>query len=85
MKLKFPRINANQVALLRVDSLTGILLDDNFRLFISEEQIAYSIFESYKDAMNYVESVIKPKETIDATLYDYSNNIIYYYNPFDKK
>ena len=84
MKLNFPKISASQVALLRVDSNTGIVLDGKFKFYLSEDQTVYSIFDNYNDAMNYVELCIKPKRTIDATLYDSLENVLYYYDPFKK-
>lgn len=70
---KFPLLQGEQVALLRVDKSTGIVLDENFSPDISEKQIRFSKFETQEEAVIYIESL--KRVDIEFCIYDKNKNI----------
>ncbi len=84
MNPKFPTVEEKNIVLLRADALTGIVLDDQFKRVLSSDQNVYSIFNHYEDAISYIESVIKYKPNIEAVVYNSREEVLYYYNPFEK-
>ena len=85
MNLKFPTVDDKNIVLLRADALTGKVLDDQFKRVSSSDQNVFTIFNHYEDAISYIESVIKHKPNIEAVVYNWREEVLYYYNPFQKK
>ena len=85
MNLIFPAVTESQVVLVRVDALTGHVLDDKFKLHISESQNGYSIFNTYEEAMSYVENVIKKMPNMEVVVFNNREDVLYYFNPFNDK
>lgn len=82
---KFPSISEEQVVLIRADALNGHILCEDFSLAKVAEENVYTVFENYKAAIEYVNVIIKGKETIEAVIYDNKQNVIYYFNPVNGK
>ncbi len=73
---KFPKLEQNQVALLRADVNTGIVLDDNYAIATKDTQKVYSIFDSVDDSINYIKSVFNIRDDIEFVIYDFNNQVI---------
>jgi hypothetical protein len=73
---KFPEIDLNEVALVRVDSKTGHVLDENFCLCLSESQKVYTVFGSEEEAMSYINRKKMEIPNIDYSLYNNENKLI---------
>ncbi|MDR2834639.1 MAG: hypothetical protein LBV69_00360 [Bacteroidales bacterium] len=75
-----PNIAGKQVAIIRVDYLTGHVLDDEFNLYNakSENRNVYSIFESLDIAKAYIDKFRFTHKTIEFCIYDSSYNVLEY-------
>jgi hypothetical protein len=56
-KVHFPQLSENEVALVRAEKNTGIIVDDKFERHVSENQVYYSVFENYEAAFLYINSI----------------------------
>jgi hypothetical protein len=73
---KFPKLEQNQVALLRADVNTGIVLDDNYAVATKDIQNVYSIYDSMDDSIKYIKSVFNIRDDIEFVIYDFNNEVI---------
>lgn len=73
---KFPKLEQYQVALLRADVNTGIVLDDNYEVATKDIQKVYSIFDSVDDGINYIKLVFNIRDDIEFVIYDFNNEVI---------
>lgn len=75
-----PKIFGDQVIVLRAEANTGIVLDDNFKKSFSEDDVIYSVFDGYVEAMNYI--IIKKEEfpKVEFTVLDSNSEVVYYHS-----
>jgi hypothetical protein len=76
---EFPILNAEQVAVIRAESGTGHILDDKFNLAIDDEQKVYTIFDTTKDALVFVEKELIKRQGFDLSIFDQAQNLLYYF------
>jgi hypothetical protein len=77
---KFPELSDFQVALLRVQKSTGIILDDKFDPDVSPEQIRFTVFDSKELALEYAERTLSKTTKIDFLIYDKEETIVEHLN-----
>lgn len=77
---KFPILVEPQVALLRVNKNTGIVLDDQFNTDVSVDQKRFTVFESLNEANKYIESFVNERKDIEFVVYDMNQNILIHIN-----
>ena len=81
---KFPELSANQVALIRAEFSTGVILDGRFNKHISSEQIFHSVFDCYEDAVEYIQFV--SRNDLEFIVYNHKQQVLLYHQPsFNKK
>jgi hypothetical protein len=76
MKLEdFPELLHDQVALIRAEKATGIVLDDQFKRHISKEQVFYSVFENREMAMKYIDQC--KRTDVEFTIFGKRHELLY--------
>ncbi len=82
---KFPKILKGQAVLLRADTYTGHVLDESYNVARNENQKVYTVFDSFEEALRFAQGIsIEKKDLIDCTIYDFNQDVLYYFNPFKK-
>jgi hypothetical protein len=84
MKYKFPTLTGDQVALMRADAETGILLDEDFNTFDDKSKGLYTVFATNDEAIKYIQQVVRKQRGTEAIVYSSETVVSHYYNPFDK-
>ncbi len=72
----FPTLQENQVALARAQKATGIILDEQFNVHISELNEVYTIFEGMQQAIAYVDSVKGTRNDVEFIIYDRNQSVL---------
>lgn len=80
MAREFPKLEDGQVTVLRAERATGIVLDEQFKRAISDEQKIFTIFENVSKAIEYSECAGKERLDIELIIYNGQENIIYHVN-----
>lgn len=78
---QFPILNDNQVAILRADVNTGHIVDESYQLMLSDKQIAYTIFENYETALDFIKKELKTNNNIEFIIYGRDKVLIKYIRP----
>lgn len=77
MITKFPELKSTEVALVRADNNTGIVLDVDYKTHTNMNQIKYSIFDSIESAITYINENKKMYKNVEFVVYNNLNNVIY--------
>lgn len=77
----FPTLHDNEVALVRAEFSTGVVLDEDFKQAIHEYQKVYTIFENLDTAISATERMIRENTNIECTLLGRENSLIKYITP----
>jgi len=74
----FPELNGTEVALIRADSLTGHVLDENFDLALKDSQVVFSVFNDAAVALSFAQSIISQHRAIECVIYGKNKEVIHY-------
>lgn len=66
---KFPELKNEQVALLRADINTGIVLDKDYINATRSDQEVYAVFDNIECAIKFAKSVISERNDIECGIY----------------
>ncbi len=66
---KFPELKNEQVALLRADINTGIVLDKNYIYATKSDQEVYAVFDHIDFAIKFAKSIILERNDIECGIY----------------
>ena len=77
MMTKFPELKSTEVALVRADNNTGIVLDVDYKIYINVNQIKYSIFDSIESAITHINENKKTHKNMEFVIYDNFGNVVY--------
>lgn len=78
MTLGFPSMTKEQVALLRTESMTGHVLDNNFKLYNrSKGGEIYTVFDSLDLAKQYIEEQKIQHQGVEFCIYGINKEIIH--------
>jgi len=66
----FPKLHGSQVVLVRAEIKTGHVLDENFRISISQNQNVYTIFENIDLAISAAKLIVNKRRDVECNLYD---------------
>lgn len=83
MTYKFPLLKDNEVALMRADAESGLLLDEDFNPFDGSKNL-YTVFANNDEALKYIQQVVRKQRGTEAIVYSSETVVSYYFNPFDK-
>ena len=82
---KFPEIKEGEVALIRVDTNTGIVLDNLFKRYRdNNNQIAYTVFEQLQTAKEYANEFLATTNLFEFVIYDHQNELIECLSPYPR-
>jgi hypothetical protein len=83
---KFPELKNSQVALLRTNSQTGLVLDEMLNLVTNDEQKVYTIFNSYYEALESAKSIMSKEENnIECVIYGKNQEVLFTLTPEVRK
>ncbi|RZL37984.1 MAG: hypothetical protein EOO96_03885 [Pedobacter sp.] len=66
---KFPELKNEQVALLRADINTGIILDKDYVYATTINQEVYTVFDNVKSAIKFAKSIISERNDVECGIY----------------
>lgn len=78
---KFPVLSKDQVALIRAEFSTGIILDEMFSYAISKEQRVYNVFDSFEEATTFAKKILSEKNNVEVIIYDSEEKLLSYLKP----
>jgi hypothetical protein len=78
---KFPNLKDNQVALLRADACTGHVLDEMFKLAISDEQKVYTVLSSYYGAVRLAKAAMEAEKNVEFFVYGKNQEVLFDLSP----
>jgi hypothetical protein len=70
----FTQLFEKEVALVRAEKNTGIIVDDIFERHASENQVFYSVFESFESAIQYINSI--SRKDIEYIIYGKNQEVL---------
>ena len=77
---EFLDLKKNEVALLRAEKKTGIVLDEDLLYATRNDQKVYTIFDSFDEAMIFAKRIISCSEEIEVVIYSCEEEVVYYSN-----
>jgi len=79
--INFPRLKDMQVALLRSEFSTGIVLNKDYNKALNDDDEVYTVFDTKEDALSYLKSVLPNKHDTEFVLYDKDQKVLQYIQP----
>ena len=80
---QYPQLRSDQFAVVRADAMTGHVLDESCELFVhNPQQNVYTIFDTFDDAVKYIEGAKSESHKIDYAIYDSNNTVVKYFPYF---
>lgn len=80
-KVKFPKIKESEYAVLVANKDTGVILDIDFDIYISDNQIVYRIFSNIESVNQFIKDISEHREDIEIIVYDNNQNVVILYSP----
>lgn len=79
--MKFPKIKESEYAVLVANKDTGVILDIDFDIYISDNQIVYRIFSNIESVNQFIKDISEHREDIEIIVYDNNQNVVILYSP----
>ncbi|WP_316753456.1 hypothetical protein [Pedobacter gandavensis] len=76
----FPIMNVKEVALVRAEIATGILLDEACNYAVYPHQKVYTVFENIDKGLKYARQIIEEKRNIECVLYGIDQRVLHCVN-----
>jgi hypothetical protein len=76
----FPLLKHNQVALLRADKNTGIVLDDQLSFALNDSQKVFSVFDSLNDAIVFADDFLSFNQKVEVVIYSDNEEVLFHSN-----
>lgn len=77
---KFPILNIKEVALVRAEINTGIVLDEACNYAVYPDQKIYTVFESIEKGLKYARQIIEERRNIECVLYGIDQRVLHCLN-----
>jgi hypothetical protein len=77
----FPKLYGTEVALLRSEFSTGIVLNKDYNKSLNSNDEVYTVFDTKEDAIIYIESTLSNRSNTEFVLYDKDQNVLQYIQP----
>lgn len=74
----FPKLSDNQVALMRAEFNTGIVLDDKFQYAVNDNQKVFTVFNSQKEAEDAAREILLKRHDIEFVIYGNDKEVLQY-------
>jgi hypothetical protein len=78
---KFPGLKSGQVALMRADINTGIVLDDQYHYATTPMQHVYTVYASSEEGLRSAKAIVIERGNVECVLYDEGEKLLYYITP----
>jgi hypothetical protein len=75
---EFPKLNAKQVAVMRAEVNTGIILDEKLDIAIDDSQNVYTVFESVEEAIYFSNKLLAEKPNIEIVIYGSKEEVLHF-------
>ena len=75
---RFTELKDNEVALLRAEHSTGIVLDEMFNRAVKDNQNVYTVFKSEKEAVAAARKMLLDKDNIEIVIYGSKEECLHY-------
>lgn len=79
---EFPKLAEGQAALLRAESSTGIILDDNYK-YSRDNQKIYVVFDNADAALKAARKIVEERKDVDCIVYGQDGTLIEYLRPIN--
>lgn len=80
MTEEFPLLQKRQVALLRADVNTGIVLDESYNYATNSFQKVYTVFPDKFVALEAAKKLITERSTVECCIYDDQEKLLWFLN-----
>ena len=78
---QFPELINGQVALLRADINTGIVLDEEYKYATKPDQRVYTIFNGIDEALGFTKQILVENKKIECVIYAFDQKVLHYLQP----
>jgi len=76
----FPKLKEGEVALLRAETLTGHILDEQLELAVNDSQKTYTVINSSDEALSVAKNLIAGRSDIECVIYGKDKEVFYFLN-----
>lgn len=73
---EFPKLIGDQVALIKADINTGIILDDSYNYSVNPNDSIYIVLANKDDAIKLAKSIVLEKGNVECGIYDINQKMI---------
>lgn len=77
----FPELHNSQVALLRADTNTGHVLDEELNLAVNDHQKVFTRFDDAEIALVFAKSLILQNTQLECVIYTKGKKVLYHIGP----
>lgn len=77
---KFPLMEFKEVALVRAEINTGIVLDEACNYAVYPDQKVYTVFENIEKGLKYARQIIEERRNIECILYGIDQRVLHCVN-----
>lgn len=77
---KFPTMGLKEVALVRAERSTGIVLDEACNYAVYPGQKIYTVFDNLDKGLKYARQIIEERNNIECVLYGIDQNVLHCLN-----
>jgi len=63
---EFPNLIGEQVALIKADINTGIILDDNYNYSVNSDKSVYVVLANKDDAVKFAKSIVLERKNVEC-------------------
>lgn len=74
---EFPKLIGEQIALLKADVNTGVVLDDNYNYSINPNDRVYVVFANKDEALKIAKTIVLERKNVECGLYDLNQKMIF--------
>jgi hypothetical protein len=74
----FPELKGAEVVLMRADTRTGHVLDEQFELATKDSQTVFTLFNDVGTALSFAQSIVSQHTTIECVIYGKNKEVLHY-------
>jgi hypothetical protein len=66
----FPELKGAEIVLMRADTRTGHVLDEQFELAIKDSQTVFTLFNGVEVALSFAQLIVSQHKIIECVIYE---------------
>jgi hypothetical protein len=74
----FPELKGAEIVLMRANTRTGHVLDDQFELATKDNQTVFTLFNDIETALSFAKSIVSQHKTIECVIYGKDKEVLHY-------